>query len=150
MMSPGHYLQLRRRAAGLSVLATASALVALPAALRRATSREINRMAERLYAAEADTAPLNTPQIRLLADVVPLDHGTYARLSVAHQLGIDAHLRICTGCGCTDLLACAPPSGPCAWSANQPDLCTACEEDHLADLVATAAQIAARYAVATL
>jgi len=109
MMSPGTYLQLRRTAAGLSVLATASALVELPAALRRATSREINRIAEHLHAAEADHAPLTLPQTRLLSGVIALQPHIYWSLLTTQAAGYTSLLHICTGCGCTDTMACADP-----------------------------------------
>ena len=144
-MSPGHYLQLRRRAARLSVLATASALVALPAALRRATSREVNRMAERLHAAEADILRLTDAQVSLLANVIPLDTWAYLRLSSAYAISAPCALRICTECGCTDDFACISSDGPCAWSANRSDVCTACDDALMADLVAAASVISSRH-----
>ncbi|KUR80781.1 hypothetical protein [Novosphingobium sp. FSW06-99] len=142
MIRPGRYLQLRRRAAGLSVLATASALVGLPSALRRASVREINRMADRLHAAEADIAPLTEPQIGLLANVIPLQPVVYFGLCTARAMGFGWPRRICTECGCTDTMACLDAHGPCAWSCNTADLCTACENKQLDALLASVATIA--------
>ncbi|NWK96538.1 XRE family transcriptional regulator [Sphingobium lactosutens] len=122
-MTPGTYLQLRRKAAGLSIEDVAGAVRTVP------HLAEIDRAAF-IRLIESDIAAPVWDVIEALSGAFALDRDVVDLLRLAqdfprHFKAIDLSLpQICKQCGCSDCDPCIVNGRSCAWSA--PDLCNAC------------------------
>lgn len=129
IMSPGAYLRKRREAAGISLEQAAVCLVTLPISIGYSRVR-VAALAARLAQLEADADVLSPAQAMLLRRAWPFDDDIYEQLVALHYAGEGQGLpepRLCRQCGCSWNDACVTASGPCAWSDDDPALCTACE-----------------------
>lgn len=128
-MSPGAYLAKRRQAAGYSLQAAAAALACHPALddlrQRKIVGPDLKRLHARLALAEADRDNLTISQVVLLQHLFPLDIDVYERLLlIFHGVTAFGTPRVCRDCACSWSDACP---GGCAWSEDDPEICTACE-----------------------
>ncbi|MEA3042999.1 MAG: hypothetical protein QOH47_837 [Sphingomonadales bacterium] len=133
-MTPGRYLRLRREAAGLTLQHVAIILV--PAG--RKTAAEDRAIFRR------DVANLEADQlgggnqvglVDLLSSIFSFDSAIYWLL-VGRAADPDSEVpvpQICRGCGCTWNDACIDGARGCAWSADDPTLCTVCERKESAN-----------------
>lgn len=129
-MTPGTYLMKRRQAAGLSLEEVALHLLALPVAMTGYGRLHLTALAGRLALLEADRDVLSPAQAKLVRSAFSFDDDIYEQLVARHFAGEDCGLpepRLCRGCGCSWHDACVTAGGPCAWSLDDPSLCTACE-----------------------
>lgn len=132
-MSPGSYLRKRREAARLSLSDVARLVAKLPWPVGPAAAAEVERVRIRLAAAECDSEPFAVSQAELLRHAFRLDLTVYAQLLDLHAAGAGTFAafglpvpRVCRSCACSWHDACSTAFGPCAWTVNEPDLCTAC------------------------
>jgi hypothetical protein len=135
VMLPGRYLQLRRKAAGLSIdqLATLfSDASELSPKAKAARAAEVRNAIQLL---EADSPALTTPSrdmlVGRLRSFFRFDAAVYATLQSYRIHPATTVQKICRGCGCTWHDACQHEHyGNCAWAetpANEPPICTHCE-----------------------
>lgn len=146
-MTPGTYLRKRREAAGVSLELAAVAFLPfsdppfqIPLGPRSAGQGMVGtvlKIAAWLGELESDQRQVDGIALMQMSGVVPFEREAYDRL-VALYLGVDvAPPSICHQCGCGVLTACVErvESGipgcfaeyACAWSATDPNLCTACD-----------------------
>lgn len=111
IMTPAHYLRLRRRAAGLSIAQVAERL------MPRASFRHMTAAFLRVLETDGCTAK-NREHIETLATVYSFDPDVYFQLVVG-----DAP-PICSGCGCSAFDPCHGTEGVCSWSML--DACGRC------------------------
>ncbi|HEX7852300.1 MAG TPA: helix-turn-helix transcriptional regulator [Sphingobium sp.] len=119
-MTPGQYLALRRRAAGLSVEDVAARISTDP----RLT--EIHRVAW-IRRVEEDVAHISWDVIDALFRLFPFSFAVLGALVELRSYGPDfcPAPRICSSCGCSEHEACRmDDSRSCAWAG--PDTCTRC------------------------
>lgn len=97
----------------------------------------VRTIARRIAELEADQRHVDRTITSCLARIVPIDVEIYDAL-VALYLGVSVPLpQICRECACSWHRPCIDPVGTsfspdfaehtCAWSASDPNLCTACE-----------------------
>lgn len=138
-MTPGTYLRKRREAAGVSreLAAVAFMPCSNPPYHPPTLVAQVLNIARWLGELEGDRRQVDGIALMQMSGVVPFEREAYDRL-VALHLGVDvAPPSICRECGCGVLTACIErvESGipgcfaehACAWSATDPNLCTACE-----------------------
>lgn len=117
--TPGRYLQMRRHASGLTIDFLALGLETAPPVSHRSR-------VELLAAIEADVQPITPGIAILLHQLFRFDpHVLDVLLLRAAGQAVNVP-QICRGCGCTWFDACATSLGGCAWSQQDPSLCTAC------------------------
>ena len=113
-MSPGDYICLRRRAAGLSI-ADVAWMVAEKFADRRTFANLLSEW-------EADLSVPSPAYVRTLQNAFPLD--PYVLRQLVTEVG---EPEICRSCGCSALDPCDHERhGACAWATPSHDLCTTC------------------------
>ncbi|MDT8758261.1 hypothetical protein MZO42_06085 [Sphingomonas psychrotolerans] len=116
-MSPARYLQLRRRAAGLTVDQAAERLVSA-----ERDRREVRAMI-RLLETPGTVARLRAT-IDTLAEAIPLDPDVYRQIATDP---VDRHPPICRGCGCSHNDPCHIGNDHiCRMLAGEPAVCTRC------------------------
>lgn len=136
-MTPGTYLRKRRQAAGVSLELAAVAFLPCshppgqhvlgPRSAGQGMVAAVLKIAAWLGELEGDQRQVDGIALMQMSGVVPFEREAYDRL-VALHLGVDvAPPSICRECGCGVLTACMHAGYPCAWSATDPNLCTACE-----------------------
>jgi hypothetical protein len=111
IMTPAHYLRLRRTAAGLSVAQVAERL------MPRADFRHMTAAFLRVIETDGCTAK-NREHIERLATVYPFDPDVYFQLTTGDEP------RICSGCGCSAFDPCHGTEGVCSWTML--DACGRC------------------------
>ncbi len=119
-MTPDRYLQLRREAAGLSILQVAEHLAQRPGDVSLALSVIRSLETPRIRARHRST-------LQNLRRAFPFDLDVYRQLC---EEPAERHPMICRGCGCTTHDACVEADGQttCAWAL--PTLCTRCRDGH--------------------
>lgn len=137
VMTPGTYLRKRREAAGVSLELAAVAFLPCsnppfqpllgPPSVAQGMVAAVLKIAAWLGELESDQRQVDGIALMQMSGVVPFEREAYDRLFALH-LGVDvAPPSICRECGCGVFTACIDQGHPCAWSATDPDLCTACE-----------------------
>ena len=134
MMTPGAYLSLRRKAAGLH-RGEAAALIAssretLPIYTITQYHARIALLCAMLDKVETDRGYLSPDQASIVQKSFPFDTGVYEQLLMRHIDGPGSGLpepRLCAACACSWSTPCATATGPCEWSEADASLCTACE-----------------------
>jgi hypothetical protein len=115
-LRPHEYLQLRRRAAGLTVDQVAEHLA--PRAAERGACLAFLRLWETPRVIASDGA------LAQLRRAYPFDPEVYRQLATEPA---DRHPRVCRGCGCTRWDPCLDGEDcACSWSDDAPDRCTCC------------------------
>lgn len=128
--APGAYLDRRRTVAGLTRAQVADRLAALPWAIAPASPDAIDRLTDRLAAAELEGQHFTAPQAALLRQIFPFDVYVYLALIDIDAAGPGCGLpqpQLCTGCGCSWHDPCSTADGGCAWSSIDPHRCTGCQ-----------------------
>lgn len=129
-MSPGTYLRKRREAAGVTLEQAALALLGVPkvrAAMMRPWTEPLTA---RLAGFEADDESLPPANAIALRAAFAFDSAVYEQLFLLHHAGTGQGLpqpQVCHACACSWNDPCRTRHGPCAWSAADETLCTACE-----------------------
>lgn len=119
-MTPARYLQLRREAAGLSILQIAEHLASKPGDVSLALS--VIRSLEQPGIRARHRSTLDS-----LRRAFPFDIDVYRQLC---EEPAERHPQICRGCGCSTYDACVEADGYtcCLWAV--PTLCTRCMDGH--------------------
>ena len=129
IMAPGTYLQKRREAAGFKIEDVATMLA--PTAADRKTLRNDIALPELGLFEPARVARGEAADLvdSLLAAFSFDQYVYFALVGAAADPAAAADLpAICRVCACTQNDACDHPDhGPCAWSGEEPNLCTSCE-----------------------
>lgn len=118
--TPGQYLKLRRRAAGLSIEMLALGLDSVPPVSHR------TRVGW-LEAIEKDAQPITPGTAILLHKLFRFDP-TILDVLLLRAAGRAVEVPpICRGCGCSFHDPCMVGLLGCSWSTGDPSLCTICE-----------------------
>jgi hypothetical protein len=128
-LTPGGYLQLRRKAAGLEIRDLASRLSALRNAFIEAGELPAGLMAIRhdfvatILMLEARGVRARCPEtLEAISTVMPFDPAVYQQLAFGDPR---RHPRICRGCGCSTHDSCNHDDwGSCSWES--PTQCSHC------------------------
>ena len=129
-MTPGAYLQKRRVLAGYSIRSLERELAMIDGFGRASTYRDGLRVQLRLLSAESSEIYLDPRELEFLAPIIRLDPAIYRDLvDVAEGRSPAPAHRLCSNCGCSELLPCREPGSgvpgrACGW-ANE-DTCTCC------------------------
>lgn len=109
-MTPGHYVQLRRRAFGLGPV-DVEQLVAIGQVPLSANLVDI----------ESGTAALTLADAALIVEAIDLD------IDVLVALAVGEPVRLCLSCGCSEYDPCVTGCfGTCCWTG--PVLCSSCPQ----------------------
>jgi len=115
-VTPDQYLQLRRKAAGMSVKEVAGMLAR--------NAGEVAPALDLIYALESPGRTARHPEtLEALRSVFPFDPDVYRQLATYPT---DQHPRICRGCGCSEWDPCIAGDGThtCSWQGLA--TCTRC------------------------
>lgn len=109
-MTPGRYVQLRRRARGLG-----------PVDVEQLVSIGQMPLSADLVDIEAGTAALTLADAALIAEAIDLD------IDVLVALATGEPIRMCLSCGCSEYEPCVTGCfGACSWTG--PSLCSSCPQ----------------------
>lgn len=128
-LTPGGYLQLRRKAAGLEIRDLAKRLTDLRNAQIEARELPAGMLGMRqdfvkiILMLEAKGVRARHPEtLEAIAAVMPFDAGVYQQLAYGNP---SRHPRVCRGCGCSTHDSCQHEQwGSCSWAS--PTQCSHC------------------------
>lgn len=118
--TPGQYLKLRRRTAGLSIEDVALRTDTTPVAV------SVRSRAEWIAAIEADAAELKPETALVLNRVYDFDLLVLDELASYRAGATSIAPAICRNCGCSYLDPCSTPHGECHWLENDDSRCSGC------------------------
>ncbi|WP_066725263.1 hypothetical protein [Sphingomonas pituitosa] len=128
-MTAARYLELRRKAAGLSRYELAVRLNSLELAVRLSSfpspaqrHRGIGAIASLIEQLERPGSRAKHPElVQALATIIPVDVAIYNQLA---NDPVDRHPTVCLSCGCSDYFPCTGAAGICTLERGT---CTRCQ-----------------------